>query len=84
MINTVNLNREKEGLLKAKLHSYKRAGKMPALEKTAEKYKVKAACVAAESTVLGVAKLAGFSTITDPSFTGNIDTNIELKKQTCH
>lgn len=77
----VNLNREKEGLLKANFILTRGAGKMPALEKTAEKYKIKAACVAAESTVLGVAKLAGFSTITDPSFTGNIDTNIELKSK---
>lgn len=77
----VNLNRAKKGLPKANFILTRGAGKMPALEKTAEKYKVKAACVAAESTVLGVAKLAGFSTITDPSFTGNIDTNIELKSK---
>ena len=55
------------------------AGLMPHLDKIAEKLGFSAACVAAESTVLGVAKLAGFKTITDKRFTGNIDTDVELK-----
>ena len=75
----VNVQREKEEKLKANFILTRGAGKMPNLVRTADKYKVKAACVAAESTVLGVAKLAGFDRYTDPSFTGNIDSNIELK-----
>lgn len=75
----VNVERAKQGLLKANYVLTRGAGKMPRLEKTAERYKVRAACVACESTVLGVAKLAGFTTITHESFTGNIDTNIEMK-----
>ncbi|MEI4769490.1 hypothetical protein WAX74_07505 [Psychrobacillus sp. FJAT-51614] len=40
---------------------------------------IKGSCIAGESTVLGVGKLAGFSPITDNKMTGNIDTNIDLK-----
>ncbi|MDY2987240.1 MAG: 2,3-bisphosphoglycerate-independent phosphoglycerate mutase [Peptoniphilus sp.] len=77
----VNVKRESEGKFKANFILTRGAGLMPKLDKTAEIYGVKAACVAAESTVLGVAKLAGFDTIYDDSFTGNIDTNIDLKSK---
>ena len=75
----VNLERVRQGLLPANVIMTRGAGQMPLLEKTTELRNFKGACVAAESTVLGVAKLAGLTPVTDPSFTGNIDTNIEKK-----
>lgn len=77
----VNIKRVEEGLLPANYILTRGAGSMPDIKKVAQQLKFKACCVAEESTVLGVARLAGFSTMTDPSFTGNIDTNIEKKAE---
>ena len=55
------------------------AGQMPKLAKMTEKYGFTGACVAAESTVLGAARLAGFDTITESCLTGNLDTDVERK-----
>jgi 2,3-bisphosphoglycerate-independent phosphoglycerate mutase len=77
--NPVNVERIKEGLPPANFILTRGAGIMPNLEKITKKYGFTGACVAAESTVLGVAKLAGFTTITDARMTGNIDTDVQLK-----
>lgn len=55
------------------------AGMMPDMRKITEELNFKASCIAAEGTVLGVARLAGFNTVTDKQMTGNLDTNVELK-----
>ncbi len=78
----VNREREAAGELPANFILTRGAGIMPNLRKTADDLKIRAACIAAESTVLGVARLAGIKPITDPRFTGNIDTDIRLKAKT--
>lgn len=78
----VNREREANGEKPANFILTRGAGIMPELRKTVEGLKVKAACVAAESTVLGVARLAGIKPITNPRFTGNMDTDIVLKAKT--
>ncbi len=75
----VNIRRKERGLLPANFILTRGAGLMPALEKMTEAFGFTGACVAAESTVLGAAKLAGFDVITDPKMTGNMDTDVELK-----
>ncbi|MGI6091347.1 MAG: 2,3-bisphosphoglycerate-independent phosphoglycerate mutase [Saccharofermentanales bacterium] len=75
----VNKKREAIGEKPANFILTRGAGIMPNLRKIANDLEIEAACIAAESTVLGVARLAGIKPITDPSFTGNIDTNIALK-----
>ncbi|MDO5027003.1 MAG: 2,3-bisphosphoglycerate-independent phosphoglycerate mutase [Tissierellia bacterium] len=75
----INAEREKKGELAANCILTRGAGQMPNLEKTTRKYGFRAACVAGESTVLGAGKIAGFIALTDTSFTGNMDTNFELK-----
>ena len=75
----LNIKRIEEGRFPANCIVTRGAGKMPKIEKITEKLKFKACCVAAEDTVLGAARLAGFETVTDSSFTGNIDTDIEKK-----
>lgn len=52
---------------------------MPNLKKITEELNFKGSCIAAEGTVLGVARLAGFNTVADIEMTGNKDTNVELK-----
>lgn len=75
----VNKERLKNNKLPANFILTRGAGIMPNLPKMTEKLNIKGACVAAESTVLGAAKLAGFNPITNESFTGNMDTDIKLK-----
>lgn len=77
----LNIKRIEEGKFPANCIVTRGAGKMPKIEKITEKLKFKACCIAAEDTVLGVANLAGFETITNSSFTGNIDTDIEKKAE---
>ncbi|MCR8644381.1 2,3-bisphosphoglycerate-independent phosphoglycerate mutase [Paenibacillus sp. N1-5-1-14] len=75
----VNIERMKQGKLPANFLITRGAGQAAHLEPMTTRMKIKGSCIAGESTVLGVAKLAGFDAITDITMTGNIDTNIELK-----
>lgn len=77
----LNKQRESQGLLPANVILTRGAGKMTQIEKITEKLGFSACCIASERTVLGVARLAGFSNLTDDTFTGNIDTNIDKKAQ---
>lgn len=55
------------------------AGRMAQLESIAAKLNLRGSCIAAESTVLGAAKLAGYKAITHEKLTGSLDTDVELK-----
>ena len=77
----INEERVKAGLLPANMILTRGAGKMTHIEKITEKLGFKACCVASERTVLGVASLAGFDTLTDDSFTGNLDTDVIKKAE---
>lgn len=52
---------------------------MTKTEKITERLGFSACCIASERTVLGVARMAGFDILTDPAFTGNLDTDIHQK-----
>lgn len=75
----VNKKRIEEGKLPANFIITRGAGKNIELEPPGYKAGFTGSCIAGERTVLGVANLAGYQTITDISMTGNMDTNIELK-----
>jgi 2,3-bisphosphoglycerate-independent phosphoglycerate mutase len=75
----VNKERMADGKHPANFILTRGAGQVVNLEPVAHKLKMDVSCIAGESTVLGVAKLAGYKTFTDISMTGNIDTNVELK-----
>ncbi|GIO06801.1 phosphoglycerate mutase [Brevibacillus reuszeri] len=75
----VNLQRIAEGKLPANFILTRGAGKMVDLKPITEELGMTGSCIAGESTVLGVAQLAGFQMFTDPAMTGNIDTDIALK-----
>ncbi|WP_071460586.1 2,3-bisphosphoglycerate-independent phosphoglycerate mutase [Bacillus massilinigeriensis] len=75
----VNAERIANGKLPANFILTRGAGQMVDIVPVAQKLKINVSCIAGESTVLGVAKLAGYKTFTDSSMTGNIDTDIELK-----
>lgn len=77
----INKQRVSQGLLPANFILTRGAGIMPDLEKISDKLNVKGACVAAEGTVLGVARLAGFTALTSATMTGNIDTDVYAKSK---
>lgn len=75
----INKERKIKGELPANFILTRGAGIMPSLKKITEELGFKASCIAAEGTVLGVARLAGFNVISEIGMTGNKDTNVELK-----
>ena len=75
----VNKAREAEGLLPANFIITRGAGSMSEIHPFTEKFGFKGAIVAGEGTVLGMGKISGLTPISDSRFTGNLDTNIELK-----
>lgn len=77
----VNKERKKEGKLPANIILTRGAGSEIRMKSIADKFNIKASCIAGESTILGIAKLAGFEIVTDPEFTANIDTNLHKKAE---
>lgn len=77
----VNKERIQNGKFPANFILTRGAGMMPNLKKVTEELGFKASLIAAEGTVLGVGRLAGFNVVTHEAFTGNIDTNVELKAE---
>lgn len=80
-VHPVNAEREKQGELPANFILTRGAGQSAYMEPISKTRGIKGCCIAGESTVLGVAQLAGYEALTDSSMTGNMDTNIELKAQ---
>lgn len=75
----VNQRRMEQGELPANFILTRGAGQMIHLDPITDALHMKGSCIAGESTVLGVAKLAGFKAITDDRLTANMDTDIRLK-----
>jgi 2,3-bisphosphoglycerate-independent phosphoglycerate mutase len=44
-----------------------------------ERFNIFGACITGESTIMGIARIAGFSVLSAPEFTANVDTDIEKK-----
>ena len=75
----VNRRRRSEGKLPANIVVPWSGGKPPVIQPLYEKYKLKAACVAAVSLIKGIARLSGISVIDVPGATGDIDTDTMAK-----
>ncbi|MCX7704177.1 MAG: 2,3-bisphosphoglycerate-independent phosphoglycerate mutase [Planctomycetota bacterium] len=75
----VNVERQKKGLPPANYILLRGAGTKKHIRPLTERFKIKAACVVAESTIIGIARMAGFTILTSPRFTANLDTDVEGK-----
>ncbi|WP_152395993.1 2,3-bisphosphoglycerate-independent phosphoglycerate mutase [Paenibacillus guangzhouensis] len=75
----VNVERVEQGQQPANFILTRGAGQMALLEPITERLHLTGSCIAGEGTVLGVAKLAGFTPITDSRMTANVDTDVALK-----
>ncbi len=75
----INLERVKTGKLPANAVITRGAGIHRDLEKRHACRNLSVAVIAGESTILGLGKLLGFSTITDPAFTSLPNTDLDRK-----
>jgi len=76
-----NQSRIDRGLLPANYILTRGAGMQVSVRSFRERFGISGACIAGESTILGVARITGLKAITDSEFTGNLDTNVEKKVQ---
>jgi 2,3-bisphosphoglycerate-independent phosphoglycerate mutase len=75
----INKQRHAEGLYKANVIITRGAGQEKYIPSIKELYNIKAACVAGDITVGGIAELVGMDYFSDDSFTGSFDTNLKGK-----
>ena len=75
----INKQRIEQGKVPATGILCRSAGQLNSMQNLLNYYKVKVAVVSAESTVIGLSKLFGFTTITRPSFTAMTNTDINTK-----
>jgi 2,3-bisphosphoglycerate-independent phosphoglycerate mutase len=72
----INKQRHAEGLNIANVIITRGAGQKKYIPSIKELYNIKAACVAGDKTVGGIAELVGIDYFSDESFTGSFDTNL--------
>ena len=77
----VNRLRREKGLPPANIIITRGAGMRIKPRGIAERFNIRGACIAGETVVLGIAKMAGFETFTSDRFTANIDTNLMGKAE---
>jgi 2,3-bisphosphoglycerate-independent phosphoglycerate mutase len=75
----INKERTAKGLLPANYILLRGAGVKRPMRSIAERFNIKGACIAGESTVKGIAKMTGFTVISDAAFTANLDTDVAGK-----
>lgn len=77
----VNEDRKANHLLPANAIITRGAGQYASLPQLGKTLGFTCKVIAGEDTVIGVAKLSGYATESDDSFTGSLDTNVTLKAQ---
>jgi 2,3-bisphosphoglycerate-independent phosphoglycerate mutase len=75
----VNKERVKKGLLPANIVITRGAGMAVKMRSLTERFDIKGCCVTGESTVVGIAQMAGFKVLTNEKLTANIDTDLDEK-----
>jgi len=75
----VNRKRIEEGKPPANIIITRGAGMHTRMRSLTERFHIHGACVAGESTILGIARMAGFDTFTNDRMTANLDTDVEEK-----
>ncbi|MCK5647808.1 MAG: 2,3-bisphosphoglycerate-independent phosphoglycerate mutase [Gammaproteobacteria bacterium] len=75
----VNKQRLKQGKIPATGIICRSAGQINSINNLLNYYKIKTAVISGETTVQGLSKLFGFTTVTRPEFTALIDTDLKTK-----
>ena len=77
----VNKERESLGKLPANIILTRGAGQKTHMPSVQDHFKLKAACIAGDMTIGGIARLVGIDYHKEPKFTGGFDTDIEGKAE---
>ncbi|WP_237579095.1 2,3-bisphosphoglycerate-independent phosphoglycerate mutase [Candidatus Enterococcus willemsii] len=75
----VNIDRVAQGNLAANFIITRGAGRMTQIPHLGDELGFSCSVIAGEDTVLGVARLSGYTAIQHKNFTGNVDTDVALK-----
>ncbi|RJP71844.1 MAG: 2,3-bisphosphoglycerate-independent phosphoglycerate mutase [Candidatus Abyssobacteria bacterium SURF_17] len=75
----MNKERLKKGLPPANIVITRGAGMAVKMRSLTERFDIKGCCVTGESTIAGVAQMAGFSVLMNEKLTANIDTDLDEK-----
>lgn len=78
----VNLDRIKQGLLPANAVITRSCGQLHQFNNRISDLNLNISVIAGEATILGLGKMFGFNTITNPAFTADTNSSIELKVKT--
>jgi len=74
-----NKERVAKGLLPANIVITRGAGMAVKMRSLAERFDIKGSCITGESTVVGIARMSGFSVLTNEKMTANVDTDLDEK-----
>ena len=74
-----NKERVRKGLHPANIVITRGAGMAVKMRSLTERFDIKGCCITGESTVVGIAHMAGFSVLTNEKLTANIDTDLNEK-----
>ena len=80
--HAINIKRAENKLPPANIILLRGAGKLPSMPTFAQKYRLKAACIAGAGLYRGIAQILGMEVINVPGATGQLDTDLEAKIKT--
>ena len=75
----INRQRQAEGLPPANVVITRGAGMAIKMRSLTDRFDIKGCCISGESTVVGIARMSGFETVTNERLTANLDTDLDEK-----
>ena len=77
--HAVNVERIRNGLSPANVVITRGAGMAVKMRSITDRFDIKGCCISGESTVIGIARMSGFQTVTNEKLTANTDTDLDEK-----
>jgi 2,3-bisphosphoglycerate-independent phosphoglycerate mutase len=77
--HAINVERTRNGLSPANVVITRGAGMAVKMRSITDRFDIKGCCISGESTVIGIARMSGFQTVTNEKLTANIDTDLDEK-----
>jgi 2,3-bisphosphoglycerate-independent phosphoglycerate mutase len=75
----INRQRKARGLPPANIVITRGAGMAIKMRSLTDRFDIKGCCISGESTVIGIARMSGFETVTNEKLTANVDTDLDEK-----
>ena len=77
--HSINIERKEKGLPPANVVITRGAGMAVKMRSIADRFDINGCCISGESTVVGIARMSGFKTVTNEKLTANTDTDLDEK-----